>query len=97
MMDIKETAIIMMTKDELEKFVSEVVKNIISTNIIDVKQEDFKTYNRKEVCEKLDISYPTLLKLEKRGRIRGRKSGRKFFYTIEDLNNFINQTTKPLN
>lgn len=92
-----ENTIIMMTKEELNKFVSEIVIKLTSSNTPVVQQQNLRTYNRKEVCEKLDISYPTLLKLEKRGEIRGRKSGRKFFYTTEDLNDFINQTTKLLN
>lgn len=92
-----ENTIIMMTKEELNKFVSDIVIQLTSNSTQATEQQNLQTYNRKEVCEKLDISYPTLLKLEKRGLIRGRKSGRKFFYTNEDVNTFINHTTKPLN
>lgn len=83
-----------MTKEELNKFVSDIVIQLTSNSVPTVEQHNLQTYNRKEVCEKLDISYPTLLKLEKRGQIRGRKSGRKFFYTNEDINDFFNQTKK---
>lgn len=92
-----ENTVIMMTKEELNKFVSDIVIKLTSSYTPVVQQLNLRTYNRKEVCEKLDISYPTLLKLEKRGKIRGRKSGRKFFYTCEDLNNFINGTRNPPN
>jgi|GEM_PF-2442839 len=41
--------------------------------------------NRKQACEKLDISYPTLNKYVKSGRLRSKRLGRRIYFKPEDI------------
>lgn len=50
-----ESTIIMMTKEDLTKFVTDIMLNKISTNNTLTQLQNLQTYNRKEVCEKLDL------------------------------------------
>ena len=50
---------------------------------------------RKDVMERFNISYPTLLTHERKGLIQGRKVGHKFFYTEDDLDQYMRNIPKP--
>jgi excisionase family DNA binding protein len=44
---------------------------------------------RKQVSEMLELSYPTLNKLNKTGELPAYKIGRKVFYRLEDIQNSL--------
>jgi len=52
--------------------------------------EGVKVYSLLEVSELLDITYPTVRKYVKEGKIRSRRVGRKYLVTGESVRNFLN-------
>jgi len=58
--------------------------------------EGVKVYSLPEVSELLDITYPTVRKYVKEGKIRSRRVGRNYLITGEAIRNFLNGEI-PLN
>ena len=58
--------------------------------------EGVKVYSLLEVSELLDITYPTVRKYVKEGKLRSRRVGRKYLVTGESIRSFLNGEI-PLN
>ena len=58
--------------------------------------EGVKVYSLIEVSELLDITYPTVRKYVKEGKIRSRRVGRNYLVTDQSIRNFLNGEI-PLN
>jgi len=52
--------------------------------------ENEKVYSILEVSKLLDITYPTVRKYVKEGKIRSRRVGRKYLVTGESIRSFLN-------
>ena len=58
--------------------------------------EGVKVYSLIEVSKLLDITYPTVRKYVKEGRLRSQRVGRKYLVTGESIRSFLNGEI-PLN
>ena len=52
--------------------------------------EGVKVYSLLEVSELLDITYPTVRKYVKEGKLRSRRVGRRYLVTGEAIRGFLN-------
>lgn len=52
--------------------------------------EGVKVYSLPEVSKLLDITYPTVRKYVKEGKLRSRRVGRKYLVTGESIRSFLN-------
>ena len=60
--------------------------------LIDTKQDSTKlVYNNRQVCELLGIHKNTLQQYRDEGKINFTRRGRKFFYTLADVERFLEQ------
>jgi len=53
------------------------------------KRSVSKKLTREQVKDELKISYPTILKLEKQGVLKGSRIGRRVLYDYEDIQNAL--------
>jgi excisionase family DNA binding protein len=75
---------LIVNKSELSDLITEAVGNAISNFKPEIPQAKEKKYlTRQEVCEKLNISLPTLWKLTKNNEIQGCKIGGRVLYDLE--------------
>lgn len=71
---------------ELKEMVSEIIKEQQPSNT----KDEIITYTRVEVCRMLNISHPTLIKLQKQKKLEGKIIGnQKYIYTEADIKAYL--------
>lgn len=59
------------------------------------KEPEIKLYGRKEVQEFFNITYPTLLSLERRGILKGSRVGAKYLYSRSQIEQALGSVKRP--
>lgn len=66
---------------------------ILKPPLAKVENHSLDNYlDRKQVCELLHLSYPTLLKLQREGKIKGKLVGGTYRYSLKQIKNYFNSS-----
>lgn len=84
--------VIQLSVDELKEIITQSIEKVLerlqkslSKHNPQQSRSKLELLNRKQVCEKLDISFPTLNKFVKEGRVRSRRLGKRVYFKPEDI------------
>ena len=82
---------IMLQKDDLREVVAEMVQEVISKGMFKEQPIDNDNVNcdRDEACAHLHITPTTLWRMEKAGKIKAYKVGRRNLYSKQDIDELI--------
>lgn len=73
---------------ELKEMVNVILKEQQQPTV----KDEIKTYTRAEVCQMIKVSYPTLLKLQKKEQLMGKMIGnQKYIYTEADIKAYLSK------
>jgi len=67
----------------------------VTKSVAEVPEKVEKFYTRRDLMEKFNVSYPTIIEHEKRGLLTsGKRIGHKHLYSQEDVDNYLNRIPK---
>ena len=71
-----------------------ILERMEERQLLDITKQDATkvVYNNRQVCELLDVHKNTLQQYRDEGKINFIRRGRKFFYTLADVNRFLEQS-----
>lgn len=84
------TSLIVITRDELKSLLKEVVSEALANQEPPKK----RYYTRKEVCEILHITLPTLWSMVKSGKVSQKKVGTRCLYDADAIDEAVNKNNK---
>ena len=82
---------ILLQKEDLKEVVAEMVQEVIRNGVFKEQHvtEDNVYYDRDEACARLHITPTTLWRMEKAGKIKVHKVGRRNLYSKQDIDELI--------
>lgn len=90
---MEKQRIIDLTVDEFEDLISTTVERAIVAS--QPASDTVPLYSRQDIMRQFKVSYPTAMRYEKMGLLKGRKIGHKVFFSQDELDNLLANIRKP--
>lgn len=84
-----EQIFISLSRDQLKELFEAAIKNTIGTSLPKGDSKVKQYYSRRDLCDQLGISLPTLDNLVKSGKVKSYRIGSRILFKVAEIDSFL--------